>query len=124
MVLAQSGDVAAVTSGLDIGALSSWIAAAISVTALLVTLWLRVRDRPSPAWTLVRSGIAGNMQLHQALHVVSDGLNPQAAAGIGLTNDGDGVANRVRVSSEDTKCIIFVIMDANDERGWRLSDTV
>lgn len=106
---------------MDYGALSSWIAASISATAMGATLWLRRRDRPEPDWLVDRGAIEVGRKLKP--WVTRPGENPDPDLVAMVTNVGDGAAYRVEVTG--VGCEIRTLqVDDTDKRGANLSAVV
>jgi hypothetical protein len=93
--------------GMDASAWAAWAAAVVSVASLLATLWVRMRDRPTPDWSARRLIEPMTSQLlFMAIQKAAGGRDPRRGTLIQLVNDGDGLAYRVRPSCEQAEAFV------------------
>lgn len=100
------------TTGIETWMLyATWAAALVALISVLVTLWVRYRDRPSAQWYFGQ-----DMVISAPSHFYSKGNPPHAF--YSLTNIGDGSAHGLQVTaSKDTEARFFQA-NSSDARGF------
>lgn len=90
---------------MDLGTISSWIAAAISAGATGTTYFLRRRDRPEPAWFLEAGKVDLPDRFLARLQQTRRDRIPHAT--IRLINVGDGDAFAVRLVGNNLDLVVW-----------------
>lgn len=102
---------------------AAWVAgvsALIALGSLIITLWVRARDRKEADWWLLIEDADFDIRLRQRfVDFVDEEDKPK---NIALFNDGDGPAYRVQLSGTGIRSVVFLMPDPNAEQEVRLSD--
>ncbi|WGD38503.1 hypothetical protein [Lysinibacter sp. HNR] len=104
-----------------LGVASTVSAIVASFITVLVTLWLRKRDRPEPDWIFTSLEIHKNTALQQHLASHHERKDPDLM--LIFTNAGDGQAFQLSLEGIGCDTELF-IPDNTDVRGFRFSMTL